>query len=84
MFKNAGLLEYRNIWDSILKVSSETHADVVAGSQLIKLEFKPMGTLMNDYLNQPCRRLIATSCFEFKMASSSDEGRTTSSFTEIV
>ena len=84
MFKNGGLLEYRNTWDSILNVSSEMHADVVAGSQLIKLDFKPKGIFMTEYLYQPCRSLIATSCFEFTMASSSDEGRVTSSFTEIV
>ena len=39
---------------------------------------------MNECLNPPCNSLIATTCFEFTIAGSSDEGRATTPFTDVV
>ena len=39
---------------------------------------------MNEYTNPSCNSLLATSCFEFTMARSPDQGRVTAHFIEGV
>ena len=39
---------------------------------------------MNEFVNPPCHGLVATSCVESAMASSSDEGKVAAPFTEVV